>query len=80
LKVLVGSIERPTVERIYEQVKSDFPTTSLAKVCKTVVLLKELNGILELGFPEGSNRNDGHKPYSHPHAICIKCKKKLIPI
>jgi len=54
LKVLVSSIEHPTVERIYEQVKSDFPTTSLATVYKTVTLLKELNEVLELGFPKGA--------------------------
>jgi len=79
LKVLVGSTEHPTVERIHEQVKSDFPTTSLATVYKTVTLLKELNEVLELGFPEGSNRYDGNKPYPHPHVICIKCKKIVDP-
>jgi Fur family peroxide stress response transcriptional regulator len=79
LKVLVGGIEHPTVERIYEQVKSDFPTTSLATVYKTVTLLKELNEVLELGFPEGSNRYDGNRPYPHPHVICIQCKKIVDP-
>lgn len=79
LKVLVGSTEHPTVERIHEQVKSDFPTTSLATVYKTVTLLKELDEVVELGFPEGSNRYDGNKPYPHPHVICIKCKKIVDP-
>ena len=79
LKVLASTIEHPTVERIYERVKSDFPTTSLATVYKTVTLLKELNEVLELGFPDGSNRYDGNKPYPHPHAICIQCKKIVDP-
>lgn len=79
LKVLVYSTEHPTVERIHEQVKSDFPTTSLATVYKTVTLLKELNEVLELGFPEGSNRYDGNKPYPHPHVICVRCKKIVDP-
>ncbi len=79
LKVLASSSEHPTVERIYEQVKSDFPTTSLATVYKTVTLLKELNEVLELGFAEGSNRYDGNKPYPHPHVICLKCKKIVDP-
>ncbi|MGA2959203.1 MAG: Fur family transcriptional regulator [Thermodesulfobacteriota bacterium] len=79
LKVLASSSEHPTVERIYEQVKSDFPTTSLATVYKTVTLLKGLNEVLELGFPEGSNRYDGNKPYPHPHVICLKCKKIVDP-
>jgi Fur family peroxide stress response transcriptional regulator len=79
LKVLASSSEHPTVERIYEQVKSDFPTTSLATVYKTVTLLKELDEVLELGFPEGSNRYDGYNPYPHPHVICLKCKKIVDP-
>ena len=79
LKILASSSEHPTVERIYEQVKSDFPTTSLATIYKTVTLLKELNEVLELGFPEGGNRYDGKKPYPHPHVICLKCKKIVDP-
>lgn len=79
LKILAGSKEHPTVERIYEQVKLDFPTTSLATVYKTVTLLKELNEVIELGFPEGSNRYDGNRPFPHPHVICLKCKKIVDP-
>jgi Fur family peroxide stress response transcriptional regulator len=79
LKILAASIEHPTVDRIYEQVKADFPTTSLATVYKTVTLLKELNEVLELGFPEGSNRYDGKRPYPHPHVMCLKCKKIVDP-
>jgi len=79
LKILAVSDCHPSVENIYEQVKTDFPTTSLATVYKTVTLLKELNEVLELGFPEGSNRYDGSRPYPHPHLICIKCKKILDP-
>jgi Fur family transcriptional regulator, peroxide stress response regulator len=79
LEVLISSREHPTVERIFEEVKSDFPTISLATVYKTVTLLKELNEVLELGFPDGSNRYDGNNPYPHPHAICIQCKKIVDP-
>lgn len=79
LKILAFSEEHPSVENIYEKVKEDFPTTSLATVYKTVTLLKELNEVLELGFPEGSNRYDGNKPYPHPHLICTKCKKIVDP-
>ena len=69
----------PSVEEIYKEVMKLFPTTSLATVYKTITLLKELNEVLELGFPDGSNRYDGSKPYPHPHAICTKCKKILDP-
>ena len=79
LKVLAASEGHPTVERIYETVRAEFPTTSIATIYKTVNLLKQLNEVLELGFPDGSNRYDGNKPYSHPHVICTKCKKIIDP-
>ena len=79
LRILALSHGHPSVEQIYEQVKIDFPTTSLGTVYKTVTLLKELNEVLELGFPEGSNRYDGNNPYPHPHLICTKCKKIMDP-
>ena len=79
LKILALSDGHPSVEQLFEQVKRDFPTTSLATVYKTVTLLKQLNEVLELGFPEGGNRYDGNRPYSHPHLICIKCKKIVDP-
>jgi Fur family peroxide stress response transcriptional regulator len=79
LKVLAASEGHPTVERIYETVKAEFPTTSIATIYKAVNLLKQLNEVLELGFPDGSNRYDGNKPYPHPHVICTQCKKIIDP-
>ena len=75
LKILATSNGHPSVDKIFDQVKQDFPTTSLATVYKTITLLKELGEVLELGFPDGSNRYDGSKPYPHPHMVCLKCKK-----
>ena len=79
LKILAVSTGHPSVEQIYENVKVDFPTTSLATVYKTVTLLKEMGEILELGFGNEGNRYDGNKPYPHPHLICLKCKSILDP-
>ena len=79
LKILASSEEHPSVEEIYEQVRKKFPTTSLATVYKTVSVLKKMNEVLELGFPDGSNRYDGKKPYPHPHMICTKCREILDP-
>lgn len=77
IKILISSESHPSVDDIYKEVSKLFPTTSLATVYKTITLLKELNEVLELGFPDGSNRYDGNKPLPHPHAICTKCKKIL---
>lgn len=79
LKILAASEGHPSVDAIYKDVKAQFPTTSLATVYKTVSLLKELNEVLELGFPDGSNRYDGYNPVPHPHAICMTCKKIMDP-
>jgi Fur family transcriptional regulator, peroxide stress response regulator len=79
LKVLAASEGHPTVETIYEKVRIQFPTTSLATIYKTVSLLREINEVLELGFADGSNRYDGSRPFPHPHVICTKCKKIIDP-
>lgn len=78
-KILVRSEGHPNVEKIYERLQDDFPTMSLATVYRNVLLLKSLGEVLELGFPDGSNRYDGNKPYPHPHVVCLKCKKIIDP-
>jgi Fur family peroxide stress response transcriptional regulator len=75
LKILITSPSHPSVEQVYDQVKNDFPMTSLGTIYKTVTLLKEMGEILELGFGEDSNRYDGARPTPHPHLICIQCNK-----
>ena len=79
LRIIAESKGHPSAEEIYQEVKSEFPTTSLATIYKTISLLKELDEVLELGFPDGSNRYDGSKPFPHPHVICTKCRKIMDP-
>ena len=79
VKILAKSEGHPSVENIHVQIKENFPTMSLATVYRNIVLIKSVGEVLELGFPDGSNRYDGNKPYSHPHVICIKCKKIVDP-
>jgi Fur family transcriptional regulator, peroxide stress response regulator len=75
LKVLAASDGHPSVEQIYDTVRTQFPTTSIATIYKTVALLRQENEVLEISFPDGSNRYDGKKPYPHPHLICTRCRK-----
>ncbi|MDJ0783313.1 MAG: transcriptional repressor [Desulfosarcinaceae bacterium] len=79
VRILAKSEGHPSVEEIHTQITADFPTMSLATVYRTIVLIKSLGEVLELGFPDGSNRYDGNKPTPHPHVICIKCKKIVDP-
>jgi Fur family peroxide stress response transcriptional regulator len=79
VRIMAASEGHPSVERVYETVRREFPTTSIATVYKTVRLLKQLDEVLELGFPDGSNRYDGNKPFPHPHVICVRCQKIMDP-
>ena len=79
LEVLSVSEGHPTVEKVYEKVRANFPTTSLATVYKNITILKDLGEVLELGFSDDSNRYDGNKPYPHPHIVCKKCKRIIDP-
>ncbi len=79
LKAFLNTERHPGVEQVYELVKTDFPTTSLATVYKTVNLLKEIGEILEISFTDRGNRYDGNKPYPHPHLICTRCDSIIDP-
>jgi Fur family transcriptional regulator, peroxide stress response regulator len=79
VKILIENQAHPNIEAIFEQLQRDFPTMSLATVYRNVMLLKSLGEVLEIGFPDGSNRYDGRKPYSHPHVICMRCKSIIDP-
>ena len=79
VKILAKSEGHPSVENIHARIKKDFPTMSLATVYRNILLIKSLGEVLELGFPDGSNRYDGNRPNPHPHVICIKCKKIVDP-
>lgn len=74
LKVLAEGKGHPSAEEIHAAVKTDFPTTTIATVYKTLAVLKAIGEVLELEFSGDFNRYDGKKPGPHPHLICIKCK------
>lgn len=79
LRLIATSDGHPSASRLYDQLKVQFPTTSLATVYKTLNLLKELGEVLELGFSNDDNRYDGSRPYPHPHLICVRCRKIIDP-
>jgi Fur family transcriptional regulator, peroxide stress response regulator len=79
LRLIASSEGHPSAAHLYEQIKGQFPTTSLATVYKTLNLLKELGEVLELGFSGDDNRYDGSRPYPHPHLICVRCRTIMDP-
>jgi Fur family transcriptional regulator, peroxide stress response regulator len=74
VRLISVSDGHPSVSRLYGQIKTQFPTMSLATVYKTLDLLKELGEVLEISLRDDSHY-DGKKPYPHPHLICTKCQK-----
>jgi Fur family peroxide stress response transcriptional regulator len=79
LRILAKSEGHPSAEQIYEQIRADYPTTSLATIYKTLSLLKNMGEVLEITFASVGSRYDGNKPYPHPHVICTKCGQILDP-
>jgi Fur family peroxide stress response transcriptional regulator len=79
LKIIASSEEHPSVDQLFELIKTDFPTTSLATIYKTLSLLKAMGEVLELNLAGVGSRYDGNKPYPHPHVICTKCGDILDP-
>ena len=75
LSILAESREHPSAQDIYQQVRRDFPMTSLATVYKTITLLREMGQVLELGYSHDSSRYDGYNPAPHPHLVCVNCKR-----
>ncbi len=74
IRSIASSEDHPSASRLYDQIKVQFPTMSLATVYKTLDLLKELGEVLEIDLRDDSHY-DGNKPYPHPHLICTKCQK-----
>ena len=79
LKILAASRGHPSAEHVFDKIRAEFPTTSLATVYKTIAILKEMGEVLELGFADDSNRYDGNNPCPHPHLICVKCRDIIDP-
>lgn len=78
LKVLVSGTHHLTAEQIYQLVLTDFPTTSLATIYKTLAILTKTGQLVELGFSDNSNRYDLNTK-AHAHLICVRCKSIIDP-
>ena len=47
LRILSKSAGHPSAEQIFEQIRADYPTTSLATIYKTLSLLKDMGEVFE---------------------------------
>ncbi len=63
----------PTIEEIYEEVKKNFPSISLATIYKNINTLKDHNIIREINTKDKLKYDINLIP--HFHAICKNCGK-----
>ena len=71
-KYFLQNPTHPTAKSIYQKVKEEYPTISLATVYKTIKVLKELDLIQELPFSHGHTRFDSNMD-PHINIVCLKC-------
>ena len=71
---LLENKNHPNAETIYNDIKKQYPTMSLATVYKTLLSLKKVSLINELNIGEDSFRYDIVTNF-HYHIICSKCNK-----
>ncbi len=74
LKILAEDAGHPSAGQIYEQMRTLFPTTSLATVYKLLNVLKSAGEVQEIDFSESDNRYDITNPIPHGHLICVQCR------
>ncbi len=73
-KSLVKKRSHPTAEEIYHEVKSEYPSISLATVYKTLETLADHELISKVTPLHDLARYDGDTT-PHHHLVCLECKK-----
>ena len=71
-RIALNSRAHPSAQQVYDEVKKIHPTVSLATVYKTLEILRDLDLVQELNFPEGQARFDSNMN-PHMNLICLKC-------
>lgn len=73
-KALAASVDHPSAQMLYEELRKAYPMISLATVYSTLELLKEMGEIVEVGFSDEGRR---YEPNLHPHVnlVCVECGK-----
>lgn len=73
-KALINDISHPNPESIYNTIRPDFPTISLATVYKTLETLEKHHIISVVTPLHETVRYDAITAHHH-HVVCIQCKK-----
>jgi|LFRM01.1.fsa_nt_gb Fur family peroxide stress response transcriptional regulator len=72
--VLKATDDHPSVETVYERVRSDCPSISLNTVYTTLCKMAEIGLIRPIDAGDGLCRYDGN-PHPHAHVVCTSCRR-----
>ena len=72
IECLMSTKTHPTAEWVYEQLKPECTSLSLATVYRNLAQLRDAGVISSLGDVGGRERFDGDVT-PHTHIICVKC-------
>lgn len=64
--------EHPNIDKLYEEVKKEYPSISLATVYKNLNTLQEQGLVVEVNIPHQKAYYDIYEE-PHIHLICSKC-------
>ncbi|MFQ5584660.1 MAG: Fur family transcriptional regulator [Calditrichia bacterium] len=73
-KYLLNTQTHPSAEEIYQEIKSEYPSISMATVYKTLETLANHNLIAKVNVLHDLARFDGDTT-PHHHLVCLNCKK-----
>lgn len=72
-KTLYSTTDHPSAEIIYNKLKKEIPTISLATIYKTLELFKEIGEITEVNILRTARFESNIEP--HHHLICVECNR-----
>ena len=72
LSKIRSTTAHPTADRLFQELKEEFPKLSLGTVYRNLVLFREDGDIISVGTVNGQERFDGNM-LPHGHFICRKC-------
>lgn len=72
-KALYTTVDHPSAEAIFNKLKKEIPTISLATIYKTLELFKEIGAIAEVNVLRTARFESNIEP--HHHLICVECSR-----
>lgn len=71
---LSSHMDHPTAEMVYQSLRAEHPTMSLATVYKTMEIFKRIGLVKVLDVGDDCSRYDWNT-HSHPHIRCTVCNR-----